>query len=69
MRYYDAPVFMDIASGINSYALEHGVDAGIQVAPTNRVGETFGALGYSERYADRPTITYSRCRATSLPAT
>jgi len=59
VRYYDAPVFMDIASVINSYALEHGVDATAQVAPVSRAGDTFAALGYSGRYADRPTITYS----------
>jgi hypothetical protein len=58
VRYYDAPVFMDIASVINSYALEHGVDAGAQAAPVDRAGDTFAGFGYSGRYADRPTITY-----------
>ena len=59
VRYFDAPVFMDVASVINSYALETGVDAGVQVSPRSRAGDTFGAIAYSGRYADRPTITYT----------
>src|SRR5512139_628729 len=57
VRYTDAPVFMDIASVINSYSLEGDISLGGQIAPVGR-GDTFGALGAVGRYADKPTITY-----------
>jgi len=57
VRYTDAPVFMDVASVINSYSLEGDISLGGQIAPVGR-GDTFGALGAVGRYADKPTITY-----------
>jgi hypothetical protein len=58
VRYADAPVFLDVASVINSYAREGELAVGGQVAPIGR-GDSFFALEGSGRYADRPTITYA----------
>ena len=58
VRYTDAPVFMDVASVINSYSLEGDVSLGGQVTPVGRAGDTFASVGAVGRYADRPTITY-----------
>jgi hypothetical protein len=58
VRYADAPVFLDVASVINSYAREGEFAAGGQVAPVGR-GDSFFGLEGSGRYADRPTITYT----------
>jgi len=57
-RYTDAPVFMDIASVINSYSWEGELTLTGQGAPVGR-GDAFVSLGAVGRYADRPTITYS----------
>ena len=59
VRYFDAPVFMDVASVINSYSLEGEVSFADQAAPLGREGDTFRAFGATARYADRPTISYS----------
>jgi len=56
-RYFDAPVFMDISSVINSYSLEGDIALGGQVAPVGR-GDTFAGVGATGRYADKPTISY-----------
>jgi hypothetical protein len=58
VRYSHAPVFMDVASVINSYSLEGDITLGGQVAPVGRAGDTFASVGATGRYADRPTITY-----------
>ena len=58
VRYADAPVFLDVASVINSYSWEADLTAGAQLAPTGR-GDTFLNVSSAGRYADRPTITYS----------
>jgi hypothetical protein len=57
VRYADAPVFMDVASVISSYSLEGEVRLGGQYAQVGR-GDTFGSVGATGRYADKPTITY-----------
>jgi hypothetical protein len=57
VRYADAPVFMDVASVISSYSLEGEISLGGQYAPIGR-GDTFGSVGATGRYADKPTITY-----------
>jgi hypothetical protein len=59
VRYFDAPVFMDVASVINSYSLEGEVTFADQSAPAGRAGDSFTAFGASGRYADRPTISYN----------
>jgi len=60
-RYLDAPVFLDVASVINQYSLEHEVDVGVSGKFSNRgdpnsVSPDFGVKGV---YTDRPTITYN----------
>ena len=57
VRYSDAPVFMDVASVINSYELTGEVNLSGDYAPIGR-GDTFGHVGTSGRYSDKPTITY-----------
>jgi hypothetical protein len=57
VRYADAPVFMDVASVISSYSLEGEFRLGGEYANVGR-GDTFGAIGATGRYADKPTITY-----------
>jgi hypothetical protein len=56
LRYADAPIFLDVSSIINQYALEtelHGSLAWNAFLP--EASQNVGARG---RYADRPTITY-----------
>lgn len=57
VRYADAPVFMDVASVINSYELAGEVSLAGQIAKTG-AGDEIASLGMTGRYADRPTITY-----------
>lgn len=57
IRYSDAPVFMDIASVINSYELSGEVNLFGQVAKLNQ-GDQIAGIGATGRYADKPTITY-----------
>jgi len=57
VRYADAPVFMDIASVINSYELAGDVSFNGQLAQVGR-GDQFLSLGVTGRYSDKPTITY-----------
>ena len=59
VRYFDAPVFMDVASVINSYSVEGEVTFADQAAPVDRAGDSFRAFGATGRYADRPTISYN----------
>jgi hypothetical protein len=59
VRYADAPVFLDVASLINSYSWEAELAATGQVTPSGRAGDTFLSLAGTGRYADRPTITYA----------
>jgi hypothetical protein len=56
MRYADAPVFLDVASVINQYALEAELSGNMgwdQFLDTD--SQLVGGRG---RYSDRPTITY-----------
>lgn len=55
LRYGDAPVFLDVASVINSYSIEGEVG----VAGGNEQGFTRNFVGGTVRYGDRPTITYT----------
>src|SRR5262245_15387472 len=56
LRYGEAPMFLEVASLINQYALEGDVNAslGWESGGTNRQG-----VGVGGHYADRPTITYT----------
>jgi hypothetical protein len=58
VRYADAPVFMDVTSVISAYSAQVDVSAGVQVTPTGRAGDTFGAAGAAGQFTDKPTITY-----------
>jgi len=61
IRYLDAPVFMDVSSVINQYAVEQEVGLGASGEFYNR-GEPFFVspeIGVRGRYTDRPTITYN----------
>jgi len=57
LRYGDTPMFLDVASIINSYTLEGFVNAGGTWA--GAPGFDSGTVGGSGHYADKPTITYS----------
>ena len=57
LRYGDTPMFLDVASIINSYALEAQVNLGATWAASP--GWDTGTLGGSGHYADKPTITYN----------
>ncbi len=56
-RYADAPVFMDVTSVINQYAVESQVQLG--ASWTNPPSSNAQNIGGSAKYTDRPTITYS----------
>jgi hypothetical protein len=60
-RYLDAPVFMDVASVINQYALEQEVGLGLSGEIYNKGEPSFISpeIGVKGRYTDRPTITYN----------
>lgn len=57
IRYADAPVFVDIASVINTYELQGQVQLGATWADAPLTNTQ--NLSGSGRYTDRPTITYS----------
>ncbi len=56
-RYADTPIFLDVASVVNQYALatEVNVTGGLS---TGISGDNTAVLGARGRYEDRPTITY-----------
>ena len=57
IRYGDTPMFLDVASIINSYTLEAQVNLGATwAASPGWDTSTLGGLGH---YADKPTITYN----------
>ena len=60
-RYLDAPVFMDVSSVINQYALEQEVGLGVSGEFYNRGEPSLVSpeIGVRGRYTDRPTITYN----------
>ena len=59
LRYGDTPVFLDVASVINQYAVETQVDLRFAwVNPVVSVGDS-QSVGGSAKYSDRPTITYT----------
>jgi hypothetical protein len=55
LRYSDPPIFLDVASIVNSYSLEAGASAGAEFGKDVN-GYSLGAFG---TYSDRPTISYS----------
>ena len=59
MRYGDTPVFIDVASVINSYSLETSVNASASwQSPLSENANTLG-VGGSGKFTNSPTITYS----------
>ena len=58
LRYMEAPVFVDVSSVINQYALSGSVQAGVGINNAFASGDA-GTLGAGARWEDRPTITYS----------
>jgi hypothetical protein len=57
MRYGEPPVFLDVASIINQYAVGGQVSAGVALGGQIGGGDVTN-LGANARYEDRPTITY-----------
>lgn len=57
IRYADAPVFLDVTSVINQYALEGEISA-LGSGGGSLSGGDFFNFGGKARYADRPTISY-----------
>jgi hypothetical protein len=58
LRYLEAPLFVDVSSVINQYALSGRVDAGIGFN-NSFTGSDSGTIGAGGRWEDRPTITYT----------
>lgn len=58
LRYMEAPVFVDVSSVINQYALSGNVQAGVGVN-NSLTGDNAATLGAGGRWEDRPTITYT----------
>lgn len=57
MRYGDAPVFLDVTSIINQYAMENEVNGSLGWSgPPSSNNQRIGGVS---RYADRPTISYN----------
>jgi len=57
IRYADIPVFVDVASVINQYALEGEISLG--ASWTNGINGDGQNVGGRGRYRDQPTITYA----------
>ncbi|MGZ5063085.1 MAG: hypothetical protein ACXWHB_15670 [Usitatibacter sp.] len=57
LRYGDTPMFLDVASIINSYTVEGQLSGGA-TWPSGS-GPTVSTLGGFAHYVDRPTITYN----------
>jgi len=58
LRYGDAPVFLEVASVINSYSLDTQLDLGASGQKGLGALNT-ASVGGSVHYSDRPTITYN----------
>lgn len=58
LRYFDTPVFLDVASVISSYTLQSQIDLAVRTLPDSPPG-TFRNLGVTGLYTDRPTISYA----------
>jgi len=58
LRYFDTPVFLDVASVISSYTLQSQIDMSVRIFPDSPP-DTFRNLGATGLYTDRPTISYA----------
>jgi len=61
MRYGDIPIFIDVASVINQYALEQDIALGVESGIYNRSAASYIGpfVQGGAKYTDRPTITYT----------
>ena len=62
LRYFDAPVFLEVSSVISSYTLQSEVSIAAQSYPfstSSGSNNTNRRLGVSGTYTDRPTISYT----------
>jgi len=58
LRYFDAPVFLEVSSVVSSYTLQSEVSLSSRIFPRAPT-DTFRELGASGTYTDRPTISYT----------
>ena len=58
MRYYDLPIYLDVAQIVSGYTAETSINANGQVARAKQ-GDTFLGFGATGTFTDRPTITYT----------
>lgn len=58
LRYADMPLFVEVASIVNSYSLEGSVALGGTLSSRDAVQRDFFSFGTAAKYTDRPTITY-----------
>jgi hypothetical protein len=58
LRYFDAPVFLEVSSVISSYTLQSEVSLGARIFPRSPT-DTFREFGAAGTYTDRPTISYT----------
>jgi hypothetical protein len=56
-RYLDLPIYLEVGQIVSGYSLETSLGVNGQVAKTG-AGDTFGGVGASGTFTDRPTITY-----------
>jgi hypothetical protein len=58
LRYFDAPVFLEVSSVIGSYTLERQISLAARIFPRSST-DTFHEFGATGTYTDRPTISYT----------
>jgi len=58
LRYFDAPVFLEVSSVIGSYTLQGEVSLAARIFPNNRL-DTYRNYGLTGTYTDHPTISYT----------
>jgi hypothetical protein len=59
IRYMDAPIFVEVSSIINQYAISGNVQAGVGLNASSLGSENTATIGGGGRWEDRPTITYA----------
>jgi len=59
MRYLDQPIFLDVQSVIAGYNWEHTGNAKVVLKSPFSSDKDSAELGYSGKYVERPTISYS----------
>jgi hypothetical protein len=58
LRYFDLPVFVDVANIVSGYSLQTGVSATGVLSTPKAVQGDYASIGGQAVYTDRPTITY-----------